>query len=237
MQWKYLLGFACLGFGTLTTVPAMAETVGGNYRGFSAVHKGVKEIGVDSLFLLRVNSTPLPAPPDTTATETNVVFVGGLTPRYFVANNLSLALNLDYFYRQDETKVETKLSDGSTDSQADTFSDSGFLGVAMVHYYVRLGNSMFFKPGIGGGGFVGTRSRPVEGQPGQTSNTSLSGAAGRADLGFAFYTSQNFNLKAGLDAIVRIGSEKPEEDANGQAESQSFTTIDAGFNVGFAYSF
>jgi len=237
MQRRFLLGFALLALGVSTTAPAAAETVGSNYSGFSGVRKGVKEIGIDSLFLLRFNSTPLPAPPDTTASEMNIVFVGGLTPRYFVANNLSLALNLDYFYRQDETKVETKLADGSTDSQTDTFSDSGFLGVAMVHYYVRLGNSMFFKPGIGGGGFVGTRSRPVEGQPGQTSNTNLSGVAGRADLGFAFYTSENFNLKAGLDAIVRLGSEKPEDDANGEAESQSFTTVDAGFNVGVAYSF
>jgi len=172
----------------------------------------------------------------------NIAYVGGLTPRYFVVNNVSLSLNLDFFYRKDSSKAETKdPATGATTDAEETATDSGFIGFGMVHYYMRLGNSMFFKPGIGGGGFVGTRRRPTPGTPGQETKTSLSGGAGRLDIGFAFYTSEHFNLKAGVDVIMRFGSEKPEEGATtatgAEPESQSFTSADAGFNVGFAYSF
>lgn len=226
----------------LGTSPVQADTVGQNYRGLTSVGKGVKEIGADNLFLLRYNSAPLTDAPDTTVSTTDIAYVGGLTPRYFLTDNLALALNLNYFYRKNSvtTKIEDPAGGDPTEDTA-TASDSGFLGFAMLNYYMRLGNSMFFKPGIGGGGFVGTRRRPTEGVANQETKTSLTGGAGRLDLGFAFYTSQHFNIKAGVDVIARFGSEKPEADAttvtNEEAESQSFTTVDAGFNVGFAYSF
>jgi len=238
---KHWIAVLTVTAGLFAVNEARAETVGGNYRGFTSVAKGVKEIGIDNLFLLRYNSVPLTDAPDTTVSTTDIAYVGGLTPRYFVTNNLALALNLNFFYRQNSVTTEAPDAAGDPVSTTESASDSGFLGFAMVNYYMRLGNSMFFKPGIGGGGFVGTRSRPTIGQVGQETKTSLSGGAGRLDLGFAFYTSRNFNIKAGVDVIARFGSEKPEEGAtlpNGETpESQSFTTVDAGFNVGAAYSF
>jgi hypothetical protein len=242
MRARTLLPLAFVAIGAMAAPESQADTVGSSYRGFTSVAKGVKEIGVDNLFLLRHESVPLTDAPDTTVSTMDIAYVGGLTPRYFVTDNVALALNLDFFYRKSSVSTETKDPAGGDpveDTQTET--DTGFLGFVMANYYLKLGNSMFFKPGIGGGGFVGTRSRPTAGQPGQETKTSLSGGAGRLDLGFAFYTSQSFNLKAGVDVIARFGKEKPEEDATlpsgEEPESQSFTTIDAGFNVGFAYSF
>lgn len=242
MRRRMLVGLACLGISMTAAAQASAETVGSNYRGFTSVAKGVKEIGADNIFLLRYNSVPLPDAPDTTVSNMDIAYVGGLTPRYFLTEHIALALNLNYFYRKNSTTIEQPdPATGDPVETTETASDQGVLGFAMLNYYMRLGNSMFFKPGIGGGGFVGTRRRPTEGQVGQETKTSLTGGAGRLDLGFAFYTSQNFNIKAGLDVIARFGSEKPEADVTTttgeEPESQSFTTVDAGFNVGFAYSF
>lgn len=243
MRSKLLVPAVSLVCGLVMTAgEARADTVGSNYRGFTAVAKGVKEVGLDNLFLLRYNSAPLTDAPNTTVSTTDISYVGGLTPRYFVTNNVALALNLNFFYRSNgqTTEIEDPATGDVTEETASS-TDTGFLGFAMVNYYMRLGNSMFFKPGIGGGGFVGSRTRPSQDQPGQETKTSLTGGAGRLDLGFAFYTSQSFNLKAGVDVIARFGSEKPEEGAvlasGEEPESQSFTTVDAGFNVGFAYSF
>jgi len=242
MQHRSLIVLVAVGVGLTMAAPASADTVGKNYSGFSAVGKGVKEIGLDNIFLLRYNSVPLADAPDTTVSTMDLAYAGGLTPRYFVTNNIALALNLDYFYRKNSETVEAPdPTTGDLAETTETSSDQGFLGFVMLNYYMRLGNSMFFKPGIGGGGFVGTRRRPTEGQPGQETKTNLTGGAGRLDLGFAFYTSKSFNIKAGLDVIARVGSEKAEENVDlssgEEPESQSFTTVDAGFNVGFAYSF
>ena len=242
MKFRNMLG-ASVALAVLTLSPfAGADTVGKNQRGFTAVGKGVKEIGFDNLFLVRYHSAPLTEAPDTTVSNTNIAYVGGLTPRYFVTNNLALALNLDYFYRSDTTKSESEdATTGDPVTTEETATDQGFIGFLMANYYMRLGSGMFFKPGIGGGGFVGSRRRPTPGQVGQETKTSLTGGAGRLDLGFAFYASENINLKAGIDAIMRFGTEKPEDDATAtggqEAESQSFTTVDAGFNIGIAYSF
>jgi hypothetical protein len=42
----------------LLTGQAHADTVGQNYGGFAGVRKGVAEVGLDNLFLLRYNSVP-----------------------------------------------------------------------------------------------------------------------------------------------------------------------------------
>ena len=169
-------------------------------------------------------------------------YVGGLTPRYFVVKNLSLSLNLDFFYRKDSVTVTTTpQSGGDTKEDTNSNTDTGFLGTAMVNYYMRLGHGLFFKPGVGGGGFVGSRERPSAGQPGQVTKTKLSGGAGRLDLGFAFYASNQFSMRAGIDIIARFGSEKADADVKAPDGStpdpQSFTTVDAGVNVGIGYTF
>jgi hypothetical protein len=97
---------------------------------------------------------------------------------------------------------------------------------------MKLGGGMFLVPGIGGGGFFGTRSVPIPGTEKQNQESSLSGGLGKLDLGLVYYTSTHFNLKAGPTLMLRVGSEKPEE-----GEGPSFTTLDAGFQVGVAYVF
>lgn len=205
---------------------AHSRSVGGNHRGWTKVSKGVFELGVDNLLLFRQSSVDVS---DTvTQTTTDLSYTGGLTPRYFVMDNLSLALNVNFFLRSN-----TEEEDDNGDVTESTSDDSGVIGFLMVNYYVRLGSSFFFKPGLGIGGFAGTRETPTPGTTDQKTESDLAGIAGRLDLGFAFYASEHFNLKAGIDVVYRSGEETPAE----ADEGNPFSTIDAGFNVGAAYSF
>jgi hypothetical protein len=209
---------------------ASAEAVGSNYQGFSRVQRGVFELGFENLLLLRQNSVDLSE--TTTRNDLDVVYTVGLTPRYFVIDNLALGINVNYFLRKLEVETETE-ANGQKSSETQTTDDAGFIGFVMANYYMRLGNSFFFKPGVGAGGFTGTRERPGDpANPSVKLETSLTGVAGKLDLGFAFYASRSFNLKAGVDVVFRSGQEKPEE-----GDARDFTSLDAGFNVGAAYVF
>lgn len=213
---------------------AHARSVGGNHQGWTKIRKGVFELGVENLLLYRSNKVEVS---DTiTETTTDLSYTVGLTPRYFVMDNLAVGVNVNYFLRSNTNEVD---NDGTT-SEA-TADDSGIIGFLMANYYIRLGSSFFFKPGLGVGGFVGTRQTPVVGSTTLKEESDLSGIAARGDLGFAFYAGEHFNLKAGIDVIFRSGELKPKEDDMAMpmtdTEGQPFSTVEAGFNVGAAYSF
>jgi len=109
--------------------------------------------------------------------------------------------------------------------------DLGFLGFATANYHLRLGNSFFFRPGLGAGWFQATRQVPAAAS-GTKIESSLSGPAGKLDLGFVYYASGNFNLWAGVDFVGRTGNEKAAD-----GTKTRFTDLDAGFSVGLGYSF
>ena len=196
--------------------------------GYESISAGVFEIGLDNIMLIRYYKQSDPDKPDEDYSSTQrILYTGGLTPRLVIAKNLSVSLNINLFIQK--TKEEVKA--GSGDAQETTVEDLGFLGVAMVNYYMRLGGSLFFKPGVGAGFFTGTRETPVPGKPEQKLEKKITAGVGRVDLGFAYYASKHFNLKAGPDFLMRFGKEKDDDDEH------NFMAIDAGFNIGLAYSF
>ena len=71
-------------------VPGAPDT-----NGIRGIGKGVKEIGVESLLLLDYNKAG-------GSSSLRASTVTGLSFRYFILNNLNLALNASYFYKGDD---------------------------------------------------------------------------------------------------------------------------------------
>jgi hypothetical protein len=199
------------------------QTITPGTDGIERISGGVMELGLDAILLVRFNSS---SQGDTSTSVLDATFLGGLTPRFFLIDNLSLGLNLNVFYGRMSTTTSTAAGDTEV-----TKSDLGFLGVLLCNYYLRLGYGMFWKPGIGAGGFYGTRSTPAG--AGLTAESATYGGVVQLDLGFVYYASAHFNLKAGPQILVRFGKDALE----GAAEANDLLTIEAAFNAGLAYSF
>ena len=179
---------------------------------------GVWDLGfLDSLVLLRYYNAS-----DRESSTMYMGFLGGFTPRYFLMKNMPLGLSLNYYYQRQWTR-EGQISVDST--------DSGFLGLVLINYYVRLGHSFFWKPGLGLGGFYGTHSVPTDDE-GHVMQSSSYGGAVRFELGFVFYAGKHMNLRAGPDVLMKFGTDQPAGD-----EGRSFLSFDAGLSVGLGYSF
>lgn len=199
------------------------QTITPGTDGIERISAGVMELGLDAILLVRFSSN---SQGDATSSVLDATFMGGLTPRYFLADNLSLALNLNVFYGRLSTETSTPAGDSEV-----TISDLGFLGVLLCNYYLRLGYGMFWKPGLGVGGFYGTRSIPAG--TGLSAESAVYGGVVQFDLGFVYYAGPHFNLKAGPQILVRFGKEKAES----APEADDLITVEAAFNAGLAYSF
>lgn len=204
---------------------ASARTISSPYRG--QVNKGVFQLGFDNFLLFRSDTASAPGSDDSTTTS-DLIWTGGLTPRYFIIKNLSLGAQLNFF--TESSKTTTTI--GSAETEVET-SDSGFLGVLMANYYVHVAGGMFFKPGIGGGYLTGTRSIPDPTDPAKKIESSVSGFVGKLDLGVSYFATQRFSLRAGPEVLIRVGKETDADDNEGP----SFTRIDATFAVGVGYIF
>jgi len=217
-----------------TSMEAFAASATGNYSGITKVRKGVFDLGMDSLLILRSTSTPTEVDGEEvgSTSQLGLSFAGGPALRYFVIDNLSVGADLHFLYIKNSSSVE----DQSGNTSDFGSSDSAFLGFLTGHYFVRLGSGLFFKPGLGVGGFYGSRSIPDPLDSARSLNGSLSGGAGKADLGFAFYANSHFNLRAGLNLVYYLGSVSSDS-AQGTSIEGSFSTMEAGFSVGLGYSF
>ncbi len=204
----------------LTTSPAHAKkrSVGSPSGAYTQINKGTVDLGFfDSLLLLRHYKSA--------ANDSSTLYfamLGGFSPRYFISNNLAIGLNLNLFYQQQWTH------EGELEVNA---KDTGFIGHVTVHYFVGVGSSFFWKPGIGGGGFFGKHTIPLDGA-GLLAQSNTYGGSVRVDLGFAYWVGKNFNLRAGPELLLRFGVDQPAD-----SEGRSFASIDAGLSVGFGYSF
>jgi hypothetical protein len=208
-------------------------------KGFEKLHKGLVQIGFDNIMLVNYRSSTEDATEETTSIL-NASWMGGITPRYLLMNNLSIGLSLNYFYQLAKTTTEK----GGAESVIEA-SDTGFIGFLTANYHVRLGHSLFIRPGVGVGYFMGTREVPVgsvtvnlgsEADVGAVSikkESSLSGLAAQIDLTLEYFASKHFSMRAGPIVMVRFGTEKVE----GVDEGDSYTQIDAGFIGGLGYSF
>src|SRR5690349_18584314 len=98
--WSIIAGIVSLG-AVLVAAPAPARadvlTPGApDTNGIRAIGKGIKEIGVESLLLLNYGK-------EGSASSLRVSTITGLSFRYFIRDNLNLALNASYFYKGDDT--------------------------------------------------------------------------------------------------------------------------------------
>ncbi len=203
----------------LASTSARADTLGPGGRDvgkISEISKGVKELGVDSLFLLNYSKVG-----NGGASALRMTVLGSLVFRYFVAKNLALIVNAGGLYR-------TFDAEGKATDVAGTAS----LGAA---YYLSLGGGMFLAPSVGLGGLYG--GRKTEAGPVIVRDTVV-GGLGRAGLGLVFYPSSRVNLFARPEVTAVYGSAKPSEVPAGvTASSSSFFSVDGGFSVGASYIF
>ncbi|MBI5499521.1 MAG: hypothetical protein HY907_04725 [Deltaproteobacteria bacterium] len=202
---------------------AAMQTITPGTDGISAIAGGVLEFGIDNMLLVRYDST---GDDQNGVAILQATYVGGITPRFVLADNFSLAANLQIFYG----KLGTTTTAAGVESEVSS-SNVGFLGILMANYYVRLGYGMFFAPGVGAGGFYGVTSTPAG--TGRSIDGNLYGGAVKLDLGFVFYAGPHFNIKGGPDVLCRFGKAQPDEALD---MNQDLFTIEAAFHLGLAYS-
>jgi hypothetical protein len=196
----------------LAPAPALADTLypGGGSSGFiTRLGKGVKEIGLDSMLVVGYDKTG-------DASALRVSLLTGPTFRYFVVDNLSLAVNASFL-----------LKDASAGDAAKQL-DIGGMGTLSAGYYASIGGGMFIEPVVGVGGFYGGRTTGSD--PGAV-RTNIFGGTGTVGLAFAFYPYARFSVRAGPQAVVSFGR------SSGDGAGAGFLSTDAGFNVGLSYVF
>ena len=209
---------------TTTGTARAGSTVRSGTSGYEKIGKGVFDLAVDNLVLVHYHSQP--GADESSSSSLYASYIAGATVRRFISDNFSLGLSVNWGYQRSAETVEAA---GAT--QESVVTDSGLLGFLIANYYVRLGNGLFLKPGIGVGGLWGTRSVPGTANTVVTSD--LIGGAARLDLGFVYYATPHFNLKAGMDVIMRAGNETTE----GAPEGPTFVSHDVGIRAGLGYSF
>lgn len=213
---------------TLTAGPALADTLGPTQkdgRGFiTRLGKGLFEFGVDSLFVYTSRKISVN---DTDASTSAATMVLGPNFRYFLIDNLALSLNINGLVAHQSTSTTTA---GVTVDSSTT--EVGVLGLLGADYYVSLSKNMFFKPGLAGGGFWKSYDEPSPTDPEATRKITTVGGALRVQLGLVYYTSEKFNLKAGVDFLALFGTRTQDG-----APDESLFQMDLGWNVGFGYVF
>ncbi|HTM19821.1 MAG TPA: hypothetical protein VL172_04915 [Kofleriaceae bacterium] len=190
-------------------VPAHADNLGSRrqqYDAITRINKGVFQLGVDSTLILGYS-----AEGDSSLLRANLA--GNLALRYFPRNNLGISLR-----------------GGGIVRKAGDATDHAFALTAWVDAYLRLGEGMFFVPGIGAGALFGSREVPAG--PGQIAEASQVGGIAAAELLLTVFLNHRFSLAAGPQLTSSFGSTTPEA-----GDSTSFVAIDGGFQVGAAYSF
>lgn len=186
----------------------------------TGVAPGVMELGFETNFNVGYDKLE-----DTSSLRIAGVF--GPTFRYFLANNLSLAVNGSFLYRR---------SDG-----LGTESAIGGLGSVGVDYHFPVGGGLFFYPGIAAGGFYAKRDiYPIADDDAAFIRSSIYGGLAKAGLGLIFYPSRHFNLFARPEALVLVGKNGDVQVSTvdpALAPEGTFISLDASFAVGMSYVF
>jgi len=198
---------------------APAALAGGIIRGgdsgYDAIDGGAMDLTfVDATFLSRYSSL------DSSSTH-NLSFFGGPGFRIFLFRNFSLHLTPAFTYDLESAKS------GGTTVKTSAWSLLPMLG---IDYYIRLPGNFFFKPGISAGYYWGQKNTPIDANT--TYSSTISGFAARAQLMIVYYAGPHMNLRAGLDLLLRFGSDDPDT-----GETLTATLINTGFTVGIGYTF
>ena len=220
-------------FAMLLSTVTYADSLRVDSGGIRSIPGGVKELGLETMFLFHYESTTKPDTPDDSISNSDLRWIAGATFRYFVIKNLGISLNVNFFMNTHSNIVT------ETDEEIEhKSSDIGGIGFLMVNYYINLGRNFFIAPGIGGGGFIGTRTRPEPGSTVEKHESSLVGGNARVDLTLVYYISNKVCLRAGVDFVAWFGSDTLKVEADEEApEGDSFMTTDAGLSIGFMYIF
>lgn len=200
----------------LLSAPAMADgTIRGGDRGYDAIAGGTWDLTlVDATFLSRYQSLE-----DMSAH--NLSFFGGPGLRMFAAKNFSIHFTPAFTY-----DLETVEEDGDSQST----SAWSLLPMLGVDYYLNLPGNFFLKPGLSVGYYWGQKEEPIG--TNITRSSTISGFAGRIQLMLVYYAGPNWNLRAGLDMLLRFGSDDPDT-----GEELTATLLNTGFSIGVGYTF
>lgn len=222
------LSLAALTMLAAAPTPGRADTLGPRDRDdrgeITRLGKGLMEIGLDSLFVWTSRSVEVGG--TTTKASTSTVSVGP-TFRYFLIDNLGLSLNVNALVSHDAASTETA---GVTDEVSNT--ELGVLGLVDLDYYVALGHGFFLKPGLGGGGFWKSRDEPLASDPSLKRTITTTGGAFRVQLGFVYYASPKFTMRASVDFLGLFGTRTSDG-----SPDESLLQMDLGWNVGAGYVF
>ena len=190
-------------------------TIRGGDGGYDAIAGGAMDLTfVDATFLSRYSSG------DDMSTH-SLSFFGGPGFRIFVLKNFSIHLTPAFTYDLDTAEV------GGEEVKTSAWS---LLPMAGIDYYIRLPGNFFFKPGVSGGYYWGQLRKPAG--TNLTESYTISGFAARAQAMIVYYAGPNLNLRAGLDLLMRFGSENPDT-----GETLTKTLVNTGFTIGIGYTF
>lgn len=192
----------------LSSAVARAGGVHSRRGGINRVHKGLNEIGIQSLGSLSQVSQD---------EQTSSQFFGlaGMTFRHFLKDNMAVTVNGSYLYR----------------SPGDESTEQGGMLVGSAHYYQRLGEGMFVAPGMGLGLVLGDRNVSLQ-DGAMFRKDPFFGGVVRMQLPVVLYAWDKFNVLGGPELMATLGATSPEE-----AEGSSFLRVDAGFSVGASMYF
>ena len=186
-------------------------TIRGGDGGYDAIAGGAWDLTlVDAIFLSRYTIL------DDTSMH-SLSFFGGPGLRMFAAKNFSIHFTPAFTY-----DLETVEDDSSS-----TWSLLPMLG---VDYYLNLPGNFFLKPGLSVGYYWGQKSVDLGG--GISQDSTISGFAGRIQFMLVYYAGPNWNLRGGLDLLLRCGSDDPDP-----GEELTATLLNTGFSIGIGYTF
>ena len=164
------------------------------------IDQGVFQLGIDSTLLVNWSREG-----DSSASRSHAT--GNVMLRYFLRPRLGVSGRLGGLLRK---SGETR--------------DLAFAASGWANYFMRLGEGMFFAPGLGAGLVAGQRDIPGAG--GMVLRESLLGARFGTEILLAMYLSERFSLSAGPSFELTAGT-----------AGASFVELDGSFKVGAVYSF
>ncbi len=182
------------------------STRAGQRGRITQIDKGVFQLGVDSTLILGYTQEG-----DDSEFMSNVV--GSVLFRYFFKKNVGVSARVGGVYRK------------SGDAR-----DLGFVGSVWANLFMRLGEGMFFTPGVGVGFRSTQRDIPIDSDT--VARSSVLGGVAATELMLAVFLNRRFSLTAGPEFVLTVGNTDPE-----QGEGASFLSIDGGFKIGLAYSY
>jgi hypothetical protein len=223
-------------FATISslTFPARADRIapGGNDHGVvSVLGAGVREIGLESQFVLRSESTPSSPAPSEASRSSSLSLVGTPFFRYFVADQIGITIQLGGFLRS---------ASATTGAITREDRDVGFIGTASASYHLGLGGGFFVVPLAGAGYFAGSRELTSRvGDSSTIERASISGPVVRAGVGLVFYPSARVHLFARPEVLGWFSTARSSDGSTQQQPRSAAraTIVEGGITCGVAYVF